>query len=88
MSLTVYPDFPTGGQIAIKQAIVEYFNNLSVGEDVYYSRLYEPINSVRGFSVRNLKINRLGQTLVTEDIILGFNEIATISYENIKIGGM
>lgn len=87
MSLTVYPDFPVGGQIAIKQAIVEYFNKLSVGEDIHYSRLYEPINSIRGFSVRNLKINRLGQTLLTEDIIIGYNEIATISHENIKIGG-
>lgn len=87
MSLIVYPDFPIGGQVAIKSAIVEYFNNLAVGEDVYYSRLYEPINSIRGFSVRNLKINKLGQTLGTEDIIISYNQIATISFENINIGG-
>lgn len=87
MSLTVYPDFPIGGQTQIKQAIVEYFNELTVGEDIYYSRLYEPINSIRGFSVRNLKISRVGQPLGTEDIIINHNELATISHENIQIGG-
>lgn len=87
MSLTVYPDFPIGGQTQIKQAIVEYFNELTVGEDIYYSRLYEPINSIRGFSVRNLKISRVGQPLGTDDIVINHNELATISHENIQIGG-
>ena len=87
MSLVVYPDFPANGQSQIKQALVDYFNNLNVGEDIYYSRLYEPINSIRGFSVRNLKIGLLGGTLGTDDIVLGHNELATISAENISIGG-
>lgn len=87
MSLVVYPDFPTAGQTRIKQAIVDWFNNLKVGEDVYYSRLYEPINTIRGFSVRNLQIGKLGGTLNKEDVILASDEIATISAENINIGG-
>ena len=87
MSLVVYPDFPANGQSLIKQALVDYFNNLNVGEDIYYSRLYEPINSIRGFSVRNLKIGVLGGTLGTDDIVLNHNELATINAENISIGG-
>jgi len=87
MTLTVYPDFPNGGQIQIKQALVEWFNDLNVGEDIYYSRLYEPINKIKGFSVKSLKIGRLGGTLGTNDVIIGHNEIATISADNIYLGG-
>lgn len=87
LSLTIYQNFPTAGEQQIKQAIVEWFNNLNVGEDVYYSRLYEPINGVKGFSVRNLQIGRLDGSLGMNDIILKNNEIAVISAENISIGG-
>lgn len=87
MSLVVYPDFPSNGKSLIRQAIVDYFNNLNVGEDIYYSRLYEPINSVRGFAVRNLKIGYYGGTLSTEDIVLTHNELAVINGEDIIIGG-
>lgn len=87
MSLITYPDFPTNGNAQIKQAIVEWFNNLNVGEDIHYSRLYEPINSIRGFAVKNLKFGYKGGTLSLEDVIIKSNEIATISAEDINIGG-
>lgn len=87
MSLITYPDFPTNGYAQIKQAIVEWFNNLNVGEDIHYSRLYEPINSIKGFAVKNLKFGYKGGTLSLEDIIIGHNELATISAEDISIGG-
>lgn len=87
MSLVTYPDFPTNGNARIKAAIVEWFNNLNVGEDIHYSRLYEPINSIGGFAVRNLKFGYKGRTLGLEDIIIQHNEIATINAEDISIGG-
>lgn len=87
MSLVTYPDFPTNGNARIKAAIVEWFNNLNVGEDIHYSRLYEPINSIDGFAVRNMKFGYKGGTLGLEDIIIQHNEIATISAEDINIGG-
>lgn len=87
MSLVTYPDFPTNGNARIKAAIVEWFNNLNVGEDIHYSRLYEPINSIGGFAVRNLKFGYKGGTLGLEDIIIQHNEIATINAEDISIGG-
>lgn len=86
-SLIVSPSFPVDGIARIKEAIVEWFNNRDVGEDIYYSRLYEPINSVRGFSIKNLKVGRVGGSLGTDDIIIKHNEIATISADNIYIGG-
>ena len=82
------PNFPKSGQIQIKQAIVDWFNQRTVGEDIYLSRLYEPINTVQGFSVRNLRFSRVGENLHTQDFInIGFDEIATISADNIYIGG-
>lgn len=87
MSLTVQPSFPTNGKAQIKQAIVDYFNELEVGEDIYYSRLYNPINSIDGFSVNNLKISkRDGGVLGMQDIVLKYYELATISATDILIG--
>lgn len=87
MSLITYPDFPTNGNARIKQAIVEWFNELNVGDDIHYSRLYEPINNIKGFAVKSLRFGYKGGTLDTGDVIIRHNEIATISAEDIKIGG-
>ena len=87
MSLITYPNFPINGNARIRQAIVEWFNNLNVGEDIHYSRLYEPINSIQGFAVKNLKFGYKGGTLSLEDIIIRHDEIATLSAEDIIIGG-
>lgn len=87
MSLITYPNFPINGNAKIRQAIIEWFNNLNVGEDIHYSRLYEPINSIQGFAVKNLKFGYKGGTLSLEDIIIRHDEIATLSAEDIIIGG-
>ena len=87
MSLVTYPNFPINGNSNIRQAIVEWFNNLDVGEDIHYSRLYEPVNSIQGFAVKNLKFGYKGGTLSAEDIIIRHNEIATLNAEDIIIGG-
>ena len=87
MSLKALPNFPTNGKNAIKQAIVDYFNSLQVGEDILYSRLFNPINTIDGFSVNNLQITRVGGTLGVNDITIKYNELATITPENILIGG-
>ena len=58
-----------------------------VGEDILYSRLFDPINSTQGFSVNNLQIGRVGGNIGIQDITIKFNELATVSPENILIGG-
>lgn len=87
MSLVTFPDFPINGYALIKQSIVEWFNELNVGEDIYYSRLYEPLNKIQGFAVKNLKFGYKGKTLGVDDVIISYNEMATISAEDISIGG-
>ena len=87
-SLIVFPNFPSNGKQLIRQAIVDYFNNLQVGQDIYYSRLSDPINKVDGFAFRNLQIGFLdGTAFSNEDLILSHNELATINAEDIIIGG-
>ena len=88
MSITIYNDFPSNGKQLIKQAIVDWFNSLRVGDDVHYSRLYEPINSIRGFSVNSLKLSKVGNTPSTDNIRLNYNEIPIITPDRIIIGGI
>ena len=87
MSLKALPNFPTNGKNIIKQSIVHWFNELQVGEDILYSRLFNPINRVDGFSVNNLKIGRVGGNFGVNDVTLKYNELATIKADDILIGG-
>lgn len=87
MQITQYRNFPTNGKQLIKQAIVDYFNSLSVGEAVQYSRLYSPINTVAGFSVANMVIGKQGGDLVRDNIFMNYNQVASLSADNILIGG-
>lgn len=87
MSLKALPNFPTNGKNMIKQAIVDYFNQLNVGEDILYSRLFDPINRIDGFSVRDLKIGKVGSNITVQDIVLKYNELAVIKESDIIIGG-
>lgn len=87
LSVKSLPNFPTNGKNTIKQRIVDWFNNLEVGEDILYSRLFDPINTVQGFSANNLKIGRLGRNIGVNDIVIKYNEKAVIKPENILIGG-
>lgn len=88
MSITIYKDFPANGKQLIKQAIVDWFNALRVGDDVYYSRLYEPINKIGGFSVSALTIGKVGGVQGTSNIPIAYNEIPVISADRIYVGGI
>lgn len=85
MSLITDPKFPNNGVARIKQNIIDYFNNLRVGEDIYYSRLFTPINQVNGFAVNDLQIAKLAGTLSKENITIKYNELATLSFADIDI---
>jgi uncharacterized phage protein gp47/JayE len=87
MQITQYKNFPTNGKQLIKQAVVDYFNTMMVGQAVQYSRLYTPINTVAGFSVSNLVIGKSGEDLSQDNIFMSFNQVARLSADNILIGG-
>lgn len=72
-------DYPDSGDTDIAQAIEDYFTSIqAIGEDVIYSKVYNPVNTIPGVSVTSLTIGReLVQTLtfdadlVTDNVING-----------------
>lgn len=86
ISLETTNAFPDNGVSLIQQAIVDYFNKLTVGDTVYYSKLFIPINTVDGQSVNSLKLSRIGQPLTSDNVTMSYNELPTISASDIQIG--
>lgn len=72
--------------IKIAESIAEYFkNNYSVGDDVTYSRMYLPIQSVSGFQVDSLLIGDSEDNLGTSNINIKFDQIARVLPQNIAV---
>ena len=77
--------FPADGVLRIQNALVSYFESMNVGQDVLWSQLFNPINTVQGQSVTSLLIGKKGQTLTNNNIELTHNQLATLSYEDINL---
>lgn len=68
--------FPEDGENKIQEALISYINGLTINDDVVYSRLYTPINSVEGHQVNSLRIGIDPLNLGFSNIITNFDEIA------------
>lgn len=73
-------NFPINGEDLIKDALVNRGNQFLINEDLIYSRLYTPINSVQGVQVDSLKVNNAMSNIVTLP-----NEKIRILRENITL---
>ena len=73
-------NFPINGEDLIKDALVNRGNQFLINEDLIYSRLYTPINSVQGVQVDSLKVNNAMSNIVTDP-----NEKIRILRENITL---
>ena len=71
----------------IIDALEAYFAaNFSVGDDVIYSRLYTPINSVQGHQVDSLFIDTVASPVDgTSNIVIAFDEIANFVRGNVTV---
>lgn len=79
-------EFPVGGDIAIKQALVDYIvANQSIGGRVVYSRLFDPVNETPGHEIVSLKIGTDPLLLSETSIALDYNQIATLSLNDIAV---
>ncbi|AYD82320.1 hypothetical protein HOU35_gp128 [Acinetobacter phage vB_AbaM_B09_Aci05] len=85
IALQTDSSFPQNGKTLIQEAIVRYFETLEVGDSVIWSKVFNPINEVRGQSVNSLLIGVLGQPLSTENITISYNQLPIISFEDIAI---
>lgn len=86
MDLTTDPNYPQNGDDLIKSKLASYFSStFGIGDDVVYSRLYTPINSVPGHQVNTLEVSTDGVTWTMTNIVVAFNSIATLESANILI---
>lgn len=86
INLSTNSNYPEGGDESIKQALIQYFkNNFGIGDDIVYSRLYTPINSIPGHQVNSLLIGTDLALLGANNIVIGFDEIANLQSNNIVI---
>lgn len=85
MNLTVSDDFPSSGAIDIRNKLVEYFYGLGIGTDVIYSRLFTPINEIKGHQVDSMFIGTASNPTGVTNIVVPFNGLATVEPENIII---
>lgn len=78
--------FPGDGAEQIKQAIINYAaNNFGVGDDIIYSRLYTPINSIPGHQVDSLYLGTSPSPVGVSNVVVDFNEIGSFESANIEI---
>tara|TARA_R110000744_G_scaffold20470_1_gene53726 strand:- start:1439 stop:2611 length:1173 start_codon:yes stop_codon:yes gene_type:complete len=92
VGLTTNPEYPTKGDDLVKQAIVDYANGNLVegrgfflGDDVVYTRLYTPINSVQGHEITTLKISKIDPPTGVINIPITAGELAEFTIANIDI---
>lgn len=86
LDITTNSEFPQDGEQAIKDAIAAYMEaQFGIGEDVVYSRLYTPINSIPGHQVNSLTIGTSPSPAGVSNIPIAFNELFSLDPNNIVI---
>lgn len=92
VTLTLFPEYPANGDDLIKQAIVDYANgdltegrSFGLSDDVIYTRLYTPINTVQGHEINDIQISVTSPASGTANILIGATEIANFLVDNITV---
>lgn len=86
MTLQTSADFPGAGPALIKQALVDYFDQqYSVGDSIIYTRLYTPINSIPGHQINSLTIGTTANPTGMANITLSYDQIYSLSQNDITV---
>jgi len=92
VTLNTFAEYPANGDDLIKQAIVDYANGdlvqgrgFSLADDVVYTRLYTPINSVQGHEITDLRIGISPSPTGTSNIPISATEISNFLNINIVV---
>jgi len=92
VTLTAFPEYPANGDDIIKKAIVDYANgdlvdnrSFGLGDNVIYTRLYTPINSVAGHEIDDLQISIVSPANGVINIPISITQIADFQIANITV---
>jgi uncharacterized phage protein gp47/JayE len=89
VALTVHAisgELTSDAVLAIKEALVAYAAlEFSVGDTVFLSRLYTPINAIPNHYVISLEIGTAEHELSSDDIAIAWNEKSNLKIENITV---
>lgn len=85
VELTRLSDYPPNGDESIKTALSEYVNKLTIGNELIFSRLYTPINSVLGHQVDNLQVSLDGEEWNTNNVIPAIHQRIVLRANNITV---
>lgn len=85
VQVTALDNYPADGDQQIKDALVAHINSFGIGEDVIYSRLYTPINSVVGHYVDSLTVDIVDPPVGTVNVPIDYFERAVITEANITV---
>lgn len=71
----------------IRENLAAYINALGIGEKLYVSRLYTPINAVAAetFYVESIEIGTSPGALAAENIAVAFNAVVSCTVEDIEV---
>jgi uncharacterized phage protein gp47/JayE len=76
---------PTDADDLLKSAMRSHIDGFNMGDDVKWSRLFTPANSVPNVDAENIRISRSGQALAEATIEIGNTEKAYITEVDIAI---
>lgn len=86
VNLTTRAGWPTDGAQRIEDALLAWaLTEQGVGDEVIYSRLFSPINSVPGFAVDSLYIGTAASPTGEANIAIGFDSIARFDSARIVV---
>lgn len=86
IELVTDSNYPQDGDAVMKEALAAYMEaNFGIGDDVVYSRLYTPINSVPGHQVLDMSIGTSPSPAGKINIPVDFNELFSLDPNNIII---
>lgn len=86
ISLTRFHNFPPTGDEDIKEALIEMVNKLAIGNELVFSRLYTPINSVAGHQVDLLEVSDDGgETWKSSNVQSGIYQKIRLDFRDIEI---
>jgi len=92
VTLNIRAGYPLNGDDLVKQAIVDYANGVlvsgrgfGVSDDIIYTELYTPINTVPGHDITDLRIDFTATPTGIINLTIGTREDSEFLVANINI---